>query len=167
MSEKNKENNKDNSNRIVIILLTLLIVLVVAFGGYILIFGKGESNAQNNATINNTSAETVTSADENTYSLAETIVNLADTDSPRYVKVKVSLGYDVKNSKLKSELESEKVNKEPILTDAINGILRSKKAADLTGKGIEDMKKEILDAVNPILNNGKISHIYFDELVVQ
>lgn len=167
MSENSKENKKNSSNKIVILLLILLIVLVAAFGGYILFFGKVGAKAENNVSKNNTSAVTITSADENTYSLDEAIVNLADTDSQRYVKVKVSFGYDVKNSKLKSELESETVNKKPILSDAINGILRSKKASDLTGKGIEDMKKQILDAVNPSLKNGKISHIYFDELVVQ
>lgn len=167
MSENSKENKKNSSNKIVILLLILLIVLVAAFGGYILFFGKVGAKAENNVSKNNTSAVTITSADENTYSLDEAIVNLADTDSPRYAKVKVSFGYDVKNSKLKSELESETVNKKPILSDAINGILRSKKASDLTGKGIEDMKKQILDAVNPSLKNGKISHIYFDELVVQ
>lgn len=168
MSENNKENKKGSLSKIVIILLLLIIVLMGAFGGYILFFSKGGASSQNNVSSkSNTSAVTITSADENTYSLDESVVNLADTDAQRYVKVKVSFGYDAKNSKLKNELEDQNVNKKPILDDAVNGILRSKKASDLTAKGIEDMKQQILDAVNPSLKNGKISHVYFDELVVQ
>ena len=169
MSEKKKENKTGGSNKIIIILLALLIVLVLAFGTYIFIFGGGAklNQGNNSNNINSNTSVTITSADENTYSLDEAVVNLSDTDSQRYVKVKVSLGYDAKNSKLKSELESETVVKKPILSDAVNGILRSKKASDFTGKGITDMKQQILDAVNPALKSGKISHVYFDELVVQ
>lgn len=166
MGEKKKESKKGGLNKIIIILLVLLIVLVLAFSGYIFIFGGGINLHQGNSA-NNTSSVTITSADENTYSLTEAVVNLADTDSQRYVKVKVSFGYDAKNSSLKSELEDQNVNKEPILSDAVNGILRSKKASDFTGKGIQDIKQQILDAVNPVLKKGKISHVYFDELVVQ
>lgn len=172
MSEKNKGNKTGGASKIIIILLVLLIVLLGAFGGYILFFGGASKlhQASTSSNTNNTASPvTTTSADENTYSLDEAIVNLSDTDSQRYLKVKVSFGYDEKNSKLKAELESEDVNKKPILSDAVNSVLRSKKASDFTGneKSINDMKQQILDAVNPVLKKGKISHIYFDELVVQ
>lgn len=167
MSEKKKKTA--GVSKIVIILVVLLIVLIGSFVGYIFLFGGASKLHQSSSTStsNNTSAVTISSADENTYSLDEAIVNLSDTDSQRYVKVKVSLGYDAKNSGLKKELEDETVVKKPILTDAVNGILRSKKASDFTGKGINDIKQQILDAVNPALKKGRISHVYFDELIVQ
>lgn len=167
MSEKKKKTA--GVSKIVIILVVLLIVLIGSFVGYIFLFGGASKlhQSSSNNTSNNTSAVTISSADENTYSLDEAIVNLSDTDSQRYVKVKVSLGYDAKNSGLKKELEDETVVKKPILTDAVNGILRSKKASDFTGKGINDIKQQILDAVNPALKKGRISHVYFDELIVQ
>ncbi|AJA47895.1 flagellar basal body-associated protein FliL [Clostridium pasteurianum DSM 525 = ATCC 6013] len=169
MSENKPEKKTDGASKIIIILLVLLIVLIGSFAGYILFFG-GASNfhpsSSNNT--NTTEVNTVSAADENTYSLDEAIVNLADTDSQRYAKVKVSFGYNEKNTKLKSELESEDVNKKPILSDAVNSVLRSKKAADLTtSKGVDEIKSEIMQKVNPILKNGKISNVYFDELVVQ
>lgn len=167
MSEKKNVNKADGVGKIIIILLVLLIVLIGAFGSYIFFFGGASKLHASNASNNTASSVTITSADENTYSLDEAIVNLSNTDAQRYLKVKVSFGYDAKSSKLKNELESETVNKKPILSDAVNGILRSKKASDFTGKGIDDTKQQILNAVNPILKNGKISHVYFDELVVQ
>lgn len=172
MSEKkNKSEVKtDGSSKIIIILLVLLIVLVGSFGGYILFFGgsaKLHASTSNTNTSSANEANVVSAADENTYSLDEAIINLADIDSQRYVKVKVSFGYSEKNSKLKSELESEDVNKKPILSDAVNSVLRGKKASDLTGKGIDDTKREIMEKVNPVLRNGKITNVYFQELVVQ
>lgn len=169
MSENKAEKKTDGASKIIIILLVLLIVLIGSFAAYILFFGgasKFHQSSSNN--VNNTAkVDTISSADENTYSLDEAIVNLADTDSQRYVKAKVSFGYSEKNTKLKSELESEEINKKPILTDAVNSVLRSKKASDLTGKGIDDTKREIMEKVNPVLKNGKVSNIYFQELVVQ
>lgn len=173
MSEKKKENKSSGGLvKIVIILLILIIVLLGAFSSYILFFGglsklHISSNNTSTNTNNNNTADTISPADENTYSLDESIINLSDTDSQRYVKVKVSFGYSEKNSKLKAELESEDVNKKPILSDAVNSVLRSKKASDFTDKGIADIKHEIIDKVNPALKNGKITNVYFDELVVQ
>ncbi|AGK97765.1 flagellar basal body-associated FliL family protein [Clostridium pasteurianum] len=167
MSENKNANKADGVSKIIIILLVLLIVLIGAFGSYIFFFGGASKLHADSASNNTVSALTITSADENTYSLDEAVVNLSDTDAQRYLKVKVSFGYDAKSSKLKNELESETVNKKPILSDAVNGILRSKKSSGFTVKGIEDTKQQILNAVNPVLKNGKISHVYFEELVVQ
>ncbi len=88
-------------------------------------------------------------------------VNLADIDRRGFIKTKVFLGYE--NKKLAAELEGKK----PIVRDSINSVLRSKKASDFTEKGVEDIKKEILNKVNPILENGKADNVYFSEIIIQ
>jgi flagellar FliL protein len=172
MSEKNKKQKekKGGFSKIIIIILLLIIILVGAFAAYMLFFNKS-SNKSANKTINSSSSSsnntTEDSTNEATLTLDETIINLADTDAQRYVKVQVSFGYDSSNSKLTSEVTSTDVDKKPIFADAVIKILRTKKSTDLTGKNLDDIKQEILNAVNPYLKNGQFSSVYFDELVVQ
>lgn len=163
MSEKNKKEKKGGVPIIVVILLLVIIILGGAFGAYMLLFNKSSSKTANNTA----NTVTVDSTDQATLSLDETIINLADTDTQRYVKVKVSFGYDSTNSKLTAEVTSTDADKKPIFADSVISILRNKKSTDLTGKNLDSIKQEILNAVNPYLKNGKFSNVYFDELVVQ
>ncbi|ADG00347.1 flagellar basal body-associated protein FliL [Clostridium botulinum F str. 230613] len=96
-----------------------------------------------------------------TYSLDEVLVNLADEDGKRFIKAKIFIGYEEK--KLSKELETKK----PILRDAVIGVLRSKKAADINPKNIDKIKVEIINKISPMLEKGRISSIYFDDLIVQ
>lgn len=98
---------------------------------------------------------------EKTFALDEFLVNLADEDGKRYLKVKVSLGYD--NKKLDTELEEKK----PILRDAIISVLRTKKAADISAKGIDGIKMEIIQRINLALTKGQLNNVYFNDLLVQ
>lgn len=69
----------------------------------------------------------------------------------------------MKKKKLAKELEKKK----PILRDAVIGVLRSKKAADINPKNIDKIKVEIINKISPMLEKGRISSIYFDDLIVQ
>lgn len=164
MSEKKQE--KPAGNKLNVIILALLVIIIVGMlgivGGYFfLIKGKAATTSTNQTT-------EVTSADENTYALDEFTVNLADTDSQKYIDIQVCLGYDEKQSNLKSELESTEVVKKPILSDAVISVLRNKKAADFSNeKGLADVKQQIIDAINPSLKKGKILHVYFLKMVIQ
>lgn len=166
MSEKKQEKAQEKApanklNIVIIILLVLIIAGMVGIvGGYFLLV-KGKT------TTANTTEVTVTSAQENTYTLDEFTINLSDTDSQKYINAQVSLGYDESQTKLKSELESTEVVKKPILSDAVISVIRNKKASDFQGAGLEKVKQEIIDAVNPDLSKGKILHVYFSKLVIQ
>jgi len=96
-----------------------------------------------------------------TFGLDEFLVNLADEDGKRYLKVKVFLGYD--NKKLDTELEEKK----PILRDAIIGVIRTKKAADITTKGVDSIKMEIIQRINPILEKGQLNNVYINDILLQ
>lgn len=167
MSEKNKKVKKEKKGGapiIVIILTVLIIVLAAAFAAYYFIFSKKGNKTANKTTNTTASVSKVTIA---TVTLAETIINLSDTDTQKYVKVIVSFGYDASNSKLTSEVTDKTAVMTPIFNDAVVKILRSKKAADLSGAGEDKVKKQILDTVNPYLQNGQFTNVYFDELVIQ
>jgi flagellar basal body-associated protein FliL len=94
----------------------------------------------------------------------EFLVNLTDDGGKKYFKVKLYLGYNTKNKK---NMDKELEEKKPILRDAINSVLRSKKSVDITQKGVEDLKKEILARINPYLESGKAENVYFYDILVQ
>ncbi|MDD3223485.1 MAG: flagellar basal body-associated FliL family protein [Clostridium sp.] len=162
-----KKEKKGKSNILVIVLIAVIVVLIAAFAAYYFIFSKGSKSNNNNSNNSAQTVQTTSQANEATVSLDESIINLADTDAQRYAKVIVSFGYDSSNSKLNAELTSTDDDKKPILSDAVIGILRNKKSTDFTGQGLEAIKQQILNTVNPYLKNGKIDHVYFKELVIQ
>ncbi|NEZ45900.1 flagellar basal body protein FliL [Clostridium niameyense] len=171
MSEKSIEKQSGKSKKIIIIVLAILVIAAGGFGGY-MIFQKQKApkrpvavpqqNAQiaSQQTSNGVYPPQIIVSSKN-YSLDEFLVNLTDEDGKRYLKAKVFVGYDEK--KLDKELEEKK----PILRDAVITILRSKKAKDITPKGVDQIKTEIITKVNPMLQKGQITSIYFDDLLLQ
>lgn len=99
---------------------------------------------------------------ETTYSLGEYTVNLDEPSYRRYLKVKVSVGYNVK------KLDVELAKKASSISDTINTVLRSKKLEDVnTAEKTESIKNEIKDKINSKLTTGKLTNVYFDEIIVQ
>lgn len=152
MSDKPK---KGNTLKIVIILLLLLVVVGGAAFGTMYFMGKKSTSAT-------AEPAKVTESNEITYPLDEFLVNLLDEDGKRYLKVKVAIGYE-DNKKLTAELETKK----PIIRDVINTSLRAKKTTDFSAKGVEDIKNQLIGNINPVLTKGKISNIYFTDILVQ
>jgi flagellar FliL protein len=74
----------------------------------------------------------------------------------------VVIGYE-ENKKLTAELET----KTSIIRDAIIETLRSKKTTDFSATGMEVIKNELIARINPVLTKGKVSHIYFNDILVQ
>lgn len=166
-NEKKEEDKKGGKGSKIIIIL--LIVIILALAGAVAYFAVFAKKGNTTTHTNQVQQTAVQSSEEATYTFEEILTNLADQDAQRYIKVKVSLGYDSSNSKLKSELEDAKEDiKAPILEAEIVKILRNQKAADFYDqKKVEDIKKQILDNVNPHLKNGVISNVYFSELLIQ
>jgi len=161
MSEKPKKGNKESKGSkggifkiLIIVLLSLIVVGGAAFGG---MYFAGKNSAS--ATAQSTKVQETT---ELTYPLDEFLVNLMDEDGRRYLKVKVVIGYE-ENKNLTAELETKK----PIIRDVINTTLRAKKTTDFSATGVDAIKEELIASVNPVLTKGKISHIYFNDILVQ
>ncbi|OBR94967.1 flagellar basal body-associated protein FliL [Clostridium ragsdalei P11] len=168
---------KKGSSKIKIIAIGILILAVVAGGAF---FGyntflKDKKNTTKNTVqqlntqqvVNNgqTTGTVVNSLDQvvssQTFQLDEITVNLADEGGNRYLKVAVYLGFNEK--KLTSELTAKK----PIVTDAVIQILRTKKAADISAKNMNNIKLEIIQKINPMLEKGQLNNVYFTDIVIQ
>ncbi|AZV55970.1 flagellar basal body-associated FliL family protein [Clostridium sp. AWRP] len=171
---------KKGSSKIKIIAIGILILAVVAGGAF---FGYNnfikdkkitaknavqtvqQVNTQQVVSNGQTTGPVVNSLDQvvssQTFQLDEVTVNLADEGGNRYLKAAVYLGFNEK--KLNSELTAKK----PIVTDAVIQILRTKKAADISAKNMNNIKLEIIQKINPMLEKGQLNNVYFTDIVIQ
>lgn len=169
MSEKSLE--KTNSNKMRIILIVLCLIVIVgggAFGTYMFLSNKNAKgnpqmtqNPNINANMNTNNNFYRPAVSKYTYDLGEFLLNLSDTDSQRFLKAKIHLGFN--NKKMLKEIEKKK----PVIIDSINTVLRAKKHDDFSTKGTEDIKVELLNKINPIFENGLCDNVYFTEILVQ
>ena len=90
------------------------------------------------------------------------LVNLADKESRRYLKLKVELEVD-------SEGDAKELEKSlPRIRDALILLLSSKTYLDLsTYEGKQQLKQEIRQRVTALPGGGKISEVFFTEFVAQ
>lgn len=98
-----------------------------------------------------------------TLDLGDKVLNLADEGLSHYLRVRVVLEYP-QDKKLAEEIKA----KQPMLTEAVLTILRSKKVEEvLPVKNQEAIKKQILDHINSQLMHGKVEHLYLTDFLVQ
>ena len=93
------------------------------------------------------------------------LVNLADMESTRFLKVTFRLGLDDAKS-------GEEYEKDPVVLaatrDKIITLLSTKTAEELlTPEGKERLRNEIREKVNSVLPGGKIVEVFIIEFVVQ
>lgn len=90
------------------------------------------------------------------------LVNLADRESRRYLKLKVEL--EVENEGAAKELEKLL----PRIRDALILLLSSKTYLDLsTYEGKQQLKQEIKQKVTALPGGSKVSEVFFTEFVAQ
>jgi len=95
--------------------------------------------------------------------LGDKVVNLANGESGRYLRVRAVLEYP-REKKLAEEIKA----RQPALTEKVLNIFRSKKAEEiLPVKNQARLKEEILQAVNSELTHGKVRQVYFTDFLVQ
>ena len=172
MAEK-KEKHKGNGLKIVIIILLVIIVLGLGFGGSYFLLNKNAENSKSNTTIpvsnniNQTMPNAANELSSYTYNMDEVLVNLADEGGKKLFKGKLFIGYEPTKKKEKDML-AEFEEKKPIIRDAINNILRSKKSTDIaTKENLDNLKKELLATIAPCFKNGRVNNIYFNDIFVQ
>ena len=90
------------------------------------------------------------------------IVNIADTNGSRYLKLVVQL--EVSDQTVVPELEQLK----PKLRDTILDLLSPKTYQDLMElSGKQRLREDIAGRVNNILTKGKVTKVYFTDFVIQ
>ncbi|MBM3791427.1 MAG: hypothetical protein FJW35_13925 [Acidobacteria bacterium] len=102
---------------------------------------------------------------QSTMNLDPFLVNLADEDSTRFVKLTIRLGLDQAGL-------GERYGENPVITaatrDKIISILTTKTAEQiLTPQGKDTLRSEIRDIVTPLLPKGKVVEVYIMDFVVQ
>jgi flagellar basal body-associated protein FliL len=82
-------------------------------------------------------------------------------DSKKICKITMKIEINKEVAELITYRESE-------IRDRINAMIRSKTETDLAGKeGQEKLQKEIVTAIQKIINSKEVKNVYFDELIVQ
>jgi flagellar FliL protein len=93
------------------------------------------------------------------------VVNLADADAARYLRIKVSLMVDDK-SKLKSVEENQDLQLK--VRDVILQTLTRKTSQELTNDaGKNKLRHEIQDELGPFFKEPKLNDVMFTEFVIQ
>ncbi|KYH35610.1 flagellar basal body-associated protein FliL [Clostridium tepidiprofundi DSM 19306] len=158
MGKEKKESKIDKGNLFKTIIIVFIAVGIAGgsfFAGIMvdkLVFSKETNKVE----------KTKDEVKEVMFTLDDFLVNLADKSGRRYLKAKIYLGYG-EDKKLSAELEEKKLK----IRDAIINVLRTKKTEDLNEDGTERLKIEIKDTVNMLLNEGKITNVYFSDILIQ
>jgi flagellar FliL protein len=168
-----EEQQEGGKKKLIILLLLILLVIALIAGGTAFYFLKFKKKKQPPKVVNATNG-TVIKQPQLPQELKKLekpgifvpignfIVNLADTDVQRYVKVSITI--EVINQKVQNEIQQYM----PAIKDVIINILSSKYYKDIkTPEGREKLKIEMLKKINSLLPNGGVKAIYFTDFVIQ
>ncbi len=144
-----------------VIVIGVAALLLVAAGGTfaVLKYMRGTGTAA--AAAEKAKKESVLS----TLNLEPFLVNLADKEAVRFVKVTFRLGMNEKNVE-------EEIGKDPVFLaaarDSIISLLTAKTSEEiLTREGKEKLRREVQAKVNAVLPKGKVLEVYIVDFVVQ
>ncbi len=172
--QQQQEGGKGGKKKLIFILLLLVLILGAAAGGaayYFLVFKKQQQQQQvaGNATGNQTVKKPTIPPELSELEkpgifvpIGDFVVNLADTDVQRFVKVSITV--EVVNEEVQNQVNQYM----PAIKDAIIDLISSKYYRDIrTPEGRERLKIELLKRLNALLPEGGIKAIYFTSFVVQ
>jgi flagellar FliL protein len=140
----------------------LLIIIIAAVGGIFFLSPRHASKEVVQKGKAQGGGEPAKGDHGHVYSMDPFLVNLADPDQGRYLKVKIEL-----------ESTEEKPNEEyqqrlSQLRDSVLTVLSGKTYQDIFDSGgKKKLKEEMVSKLNPLLSHFKLKTIYFTEFVVQ
>jgi len=148
-----KTGKSNNGILIILFILGLIVLGGAVFGGVYLFMKTNKTVSAQEAVVENAYVD-----------LAEFTVNLADEGGKRYFKGEISLGYDKTKTKLLEELTTNQV----VVRDAVIFYLKSQKAEYINNAQNQDtVKKQLIEAINKELKNGKITDVRFKSMIIQ
>lgn len=162
--EKAEEVVKGGINK-KLILLGLLVLLIVGGGASFFFMSGGDEKkrekAQDHAEAS-TEEEPAPGVMGPVIDLEPFVLNLADRDQLRYLKVSIKLQLD------RPEEETDFKDKLPAIRDALLVLLTSKESRSLrTVDGKMLVRDEIGGRVNTIMKKGKVKQVFFTEFIIQ
>ncbi len=143
--------------------IAFLLIMIGISVAFFVLWGKMSGSESNGAAIReNVKEKAVSTGGKKVFPLKTFVVNLADAGGKRYLRVGIVL--ELNEAGLNSEIEENL----PLIRDKILMILPSKTFdAIKTFEGKMALKREIMNGLNSLLKEGKISNLYFEEFVVQ
>ena len=152
------------SNKLLIIIAAVFLLMMGMMGaGFFMLWSKMNMVQQPVTAGQQDPAEEV---QENTigplFPLNTFIVNLADKDSKRYLRVKIEM--ELTNEEAEQEVEKRL----PQVRDNILMIIPTRTFEDLNSAGGKiELRDELLSKLNALLMENYIKNIYFTEFVIQ
>jgi flagellar FliL protein len=157
-----EEKQKPTRNKLFLVVGLILFFFIAGIASFLYF----DHNEKNKITGNEKAKESAFAGEkkeEEAFSLPSIVVNLAGS-SEHYVRVTCVLVFPKSDKKLAQELEE----KNYILCDALIKTLRGKKAEEIQkDPAAKKLKDDLQQAINKQLFSGKVTGIYFTELLVQ
>lgn len=152
------------SNKLLFLIVAVLLVVTLGLaGGFFMMWNKlSDLNTQANAAAVTPGQQNQTSTLGTLFSLDTFIVNLADQERGRYLRVTMDL-------ELEAEADAAQLNQRlPQIRDRVLMILPSKHFADIASmQGKTALRDEIIGKLNGLFPENVITNIFFTEFVVQ
>lgn len=162
MAKKDKDKGKDKAEvkeksgkglMIVLFVLGLIVLGAATFGGVYLFMKTNKTVSAQQVVVEQTYVD-----------LDEVTINLADEGGKRYFKGQLAVGYDKSDKKVAEEI----TNNTAVIKDVVNFYFKSKKADYLNDVNNEEqIKSELIEAINKQLQKGKITDIRFKSMIIQ
>ena len=154
---KTEDSAKGGMNKKMLLLVLLALLVVGGGGAGVFFMSGGDSDGKGKSPDAYAAAESKAIID-----LEPFVVNLADPDQLRYLKVAIKLQLD------RPQEETDFTIKLPAIRDALLVLLTSKESRSLrTVDGKMLVRHEIGGRVNAIMKKGKIQQVYFTEFIIQ
>jgi len=153
-----------SKKKLIILVSGLLIAAIVGGGGFFYLQGKGSDSERDTGTEESKDSVKKSEINKNkiNFPLESFIVNLADPGGKRYFSTRIVLEFSDKDSLASLE------KKVPEIRDRILMILPTKTYKEIQSvEGKDALRSSLLVALNEILQEGKITNIFFQEFVVQ
>ncbi len=158
--EKTEKKPKGRKKRLLFILSILLLVILLGGGFLSYRLGLLEGMLDNILGAREGPPE-VYKPPKYTFEMPEIVVNLAQ-EKRQFLSVKFYVGYD--DTRLTEELEQ----RSPEIRDAVLGILWDKAEGDIkTAAGKEQLRQELHETINDVLQGGEIRRVYFWHVMIQ
>jgi len=152
------------SNKLVFLLVAVLLVLTIGLAaGFLMMWNKlSDFNARGNLAVNQGAQQAQAAAPGPLFSLDTFIVNLADQERNRYLRVTMDL-------EMTESTDADKINKRlSQVRDSILMILPSRHFEEIASmEGKIALRDEIIARLNSLFNRQVVTNIYFTEFVVQ
>ena len=152
------------SNKLIYLLVSILLVLIIGLSaGFLMMWNKlAVLNTQGSLAANQGGQQALAASPGPLFPLQTFIVNLADQDRNRYLRVTMDLEL---SDSTDADIINERLSQ---VRDSILMILPSRQFGDISSmEGKIALRDEIMAKLNGLFNKKMVTNIFFTEFVVQ